>query len=143
MKTLHAYLIRQIVAALLLTVAVFTFIMCGFNGLSATCLLPCGVLMSFVGPGHNGPPLPANLLEHTPLIMLAFGIAGDLLSALPESERPSSEELLGSLVALARERGGPVVLHPLPPKASIINVTLKRNNLKEIFMFNRGPDRLP
>ena len=49
----------------------------------------------------------------TSIEMLAFGIAGDLLSALPESERPSSEELLGSLVALARERGGPVILHPL------------------------------
>ena len=37
----------------------------------------------------------------TSIEMLAFGIAGDLLGALPESERPSSEELLGSLVALA------------------------------------------
>ena len=45
--------------------------------------------------------------------MLAFGIAGDLLRALPESERPSSEELLASLVALGSERGGPVILHPL------------------------------
>jgi predicted TIM-barrel fold metal-dependent hydrolase len=49
----------------------------------------------------------------TSIEMLAFGIAGDLLAALPESERPSSEELLGSLVALARDRGGPVILHPL------------------------------
>ena len=36
----------------------------------------------------------------TSIEMLAFGIAGDLLEALPASERPSSEELLGSLVAL-------------------------------------------
>ena len=42
----------------------------------------------------------------TSIEMLAFGIAGDLLAALPESERPSSEELLGSLVAL---RGSEVV----------------------------------
>ena len=49
----------------------------------------------------------------TSIEMLAFGIAGDLLGALPDSERPSSEELLASLAALARERGGPVILHPL------------------------------
>ena len=36
----------------------------------------------------------------TSIEMLAFGIAGDLLAALPESERPSSEELLASLAAL-------------------------------------------
>ena len=49
----------------------------------------------------------------TSIEMLAFGIAGDLLAGLPESERPSSEELLASLVTLAQERGGPVILHPL------------------------------
>jgi hypothetical protein len=61
----------------IVTVAVLSFIMCGFNGLSALCMLPCGVLMSFVGPG-NGPPLPGNLLQHGPLLMLGFGIASAL-----------------------------------------------------------------
>ena len=44
---------------------------------------------------------------------LAFAIAGDLTIALPPSERPTSTELLPGLVALAKERGGPVILHPL------------------------------
>src|SRR5438552_4166596 len=57
------------------TVGVITFIMCGFNALSATCLLPCGALMSFVGPGNNGVFLPADLLQHAALLLLAFGIA--------------------------------------------------------------------
>lgn len=57
------------------TVAVITFIMCGFNGLSATCLLPCGVFISFVGPGNNGVLLPADLLQSAWLLFLAFGIA--------------------------------------------------------------------
>src|SRR4249920_2245700 len=58
------------------TVAVITFIMCGFNALSATCLLPCGIIMSFLGPGKDGQvPLPAELLQHAPLLMVAFGIA--------------------------------------------------------------------
>jgi predicted TIM-barrel fold metal-dependent hydrolase len=43
---------------------------------------------------------------------LAYAIAGDLLQALPEAERPSPAELLPGLVAMARERGGPVILHP-------------------------------
>jgi predicted TIM-barrel fold metal-dependent hydrolase len=47
------------------------------------------------------------------LDMLAFGIAGDLLRALPEAERPSSRELLANLVRMAEERGGPIILHPL------------------------------
>jgi predicted TIM-barrel fold metal-dependent hydrolase len=47
------------------------------------------------------------------LDLLAFAIAGDLLAALPESQRPSSAELLPALVSRARERGGPVILHPL------------------------------
>jgi len=45
--------------------------------------------------------------------MLAFGVAGDLLAALPEADRPSPQELLAPLVARAEERGGPVILHPL------------------------------
>ena len=45
--------------------------------------------------------------------MLAFGIAGDLLGALPEAERPTAHELMPSLVSRAESAGGPVVLHPL------------------------------
>lgn len=44
--------------------------------------------------------------------LLANGIAGDLLRALPPEDRPSPEELLPGLVALARKRSGPVILHP-------------------------------
>ncbi|MEO5841224.1 MAG: amidohydrolase family protein [Acidimicrobiales bacterium] len=54
-------------------------------------------------------------LEQLPsgMALLAFGIAGDLLRALPESARPSAPELLPGLVAIAKQRGGPVILHPL------------------------------
>jgi predicted TIM-barrel fold metal-dependent hydrolase len=45
--------------------------------------------------------------------MLAFGVAGDLLRALPETERPTPHELLPALVRKAESSGGPVVLHPL------------------------------
>ena len=45
--------------------------------------------------------------------MLAFGVAGDLLRALPESDRPTAHELLPALVRKAADSGGPVVLHPL------------------------------
>jgi predicted TIM-barrel fold metal-dependent hydrolase len=44
--------------------------------------------------------------------LLAFAIAGDLLAALPEAARPRPADLLASLVAAAKERGGPVILHP-------------------------------
>jgi predicted TIM-barrel fold metal-dependent hydrolase len=47
------------------------------------------------------------------LDMLAFGIAGDLLRALPDADRPSAMELLPNLVRMAEERGGPIILHPL------------------------------
>ena len=47
------------------------------------------------------------------LDMLAFGIAGDLLRALPEADRPSARQLLPNLVRMAEERGGPIILHPL------------------------------
>jgi predicted TIM-barrel fold metal-dependent hydrolase len=52
--------------------------------------------------------------EHLPrgVDRLAFGIAGDLLRVLPPERRPSAEQLLPSLVDLARSRGGPVILHP-------------------------------
>jgi predicted TIM-barrel fold metal-dependent hydrolase len=43
--------------------------------------------------------------------LLAFGVAGDLLSGLPPGDRPSATELLPALVARAKERGGPVILH--------------------------------
>jgi predicted TIM-barrel fold metal-dependent hydrolase len=45
--------------------------------------------------------------------MLAFGIAGDLLGALPAAERPTAHELMPALVQQAEAGGGPVVLHPL------------------------------
>jgi predicted TIM-barrel fold metal-dependent hydrolase len=45
--------------------------------------------------------------------MLAFGVAGDLLRALPEDERPTAHELMPALVQRAETDGGPVVLHPL------------------------------
>jgi len=45
--------------------------------------------------------------------MLAFGIAGDWLRALPEAERPTAHELMPALVERAEASGGPVVLHPL------------------------------
>jgi len=47
------------------------------------------------------------------LDMLAFGIAGDLLRALPDADRPTAMELLPNLVRRAEERGGPIILHPL------------------------------
>src|SRR5689334_24203793 len=43
---------------------------------------------------------------------LAFGIAGDLLRALPGDRRPDGRTLLPALVRLAQERGGPIILHP-------------------------------
>jgi predicted TIM-barrel fold metal-dependent hydrolase len=53
-----------------------------------------------------------------PLSMLAFGIAGDLMRAIPESRRPTPRELLPSLVAMAEKRGGPIILHPLHDSSS-------------------------
>ncbi len=47
------------------------------------------------------------------LDMLAFGIAGDLLRALPAEHRPTAMELLPNLVRMAEARGGPIILHPL------------------------------
>ena len=49
---------------------------------------------------------------------LAHGIAGDLLAALPEQDRPSARELLPGLVKLAESRGGPVILHPVHDSSS-------------------------
>ena len=44
---------------------------------------------------------------------LAHGIAGDLLRALPDDRRPTGPSLLPTLVRMAEERGGPIILHPL------------------------------
>jgi hypothetical protein len=44
--------------------------------------------------------------------MLAFGIAGDLLRALPADRRPDGRTLMPALVRMAEERGGPIILHP-------------------------------
>jgi len=48
-----------------------------------------------------------------PVERLAFGIAGDLLRALPPDRRPNGRALMPTLVRTAEERGGPVILHPL------------------------------
>ena len=56
------------------------------------------------------------------LSMLAFGIAGDLLRSLPESQRPSPAQLLPGLVAMAKEKGGPVILHPLHDSSAVERV---------------------
>lgn len=45
--------------------------------------------------------------------LLAFAIAGDLLAALPESERPSARALLPALFARADAAGKGVALHPV------------------------------
>jgi predicted TIM-barrel fold metal-dependent hydrolase len=50
--------------------------------------------------------------------MLAFGIAGDLLRALPAADRPSAHELMPALVRKAEASGGPVLLHPLHESSS-------------------------
>lgn len=47
------------------------------------------------------------------LEMLAHGIAGDLLAALPDDRRPDPATLLPRLHQMAAEHGGPVTLHPL------------------------------
>ncbi|HZQ88120.1 MAG TPA: amidohydrolase family protein [Acidimicrobiales bacterium] len=52
--------------------------------------------------------LPGDAVER-----LAFGVAGDLLRALPPDRRPDGRALLPSLVRLAEQRGGPVILHPV------------------------------
>jgi predicted TIM-barrel fold metal-dependent hydrolase len=44
--------------------------------------------------------------------MLAYGVAGDLLRALPADRRPAGRTLLPTLVRMAEERGGPIILHP-------------------------------
>jgi predicted TIM-barrel fold metal-dependent hydrolase len=52
-------------------------------------------------------------LESSGVERIAYGVAGDLLRALPEGRRPTGRELLPGLVRTARERGGPILLHPL------------------------------
>jgi predicted TIM-barrel fold metal-dependent hydrolase len=51
--------------------------------------------------------LPSDRVEN-----LAYGIAGDLLRAVPGDRRPDGRTLLPGLVRAAEERGGPVLLHP-------------------------------
>ncbi len=57
------------------SVAVITFIMCGFNALCMTCLLFCGMISANARPGNNGNFLPGDLIQHTPMIMLGIGLA--------------------------------------------------------------------
>jgi predicted TIM-barrel fold metal-dependent hydrolase len=49
---------------------------------------------------------------------LAFGIAGDLLEALPADRRPDGRTLLPTLVRMAEDRGGPIILHPQHPSSA-------------------------
>jgi len=51
-------------------------------------------------------------LPQTGVDRLAFGVAGDLLRALPADRRPDGRTLLPTLVRMAEERGGPIILHP-------------------------------
>jgi predicted TIM-barrel fold metal-dependent hydrolase len=51
-------------------------------------------------------------LPSDPVEQLAYGIAGDLLRALPAQRRPDGRTQLPALVRLAEQRGGPIVLHP-------------------------------
>jgi predicted TIM-barrel fold metal-dependent hydrolase len=44
--------------------------------------------------------------------LLAHGVAGDLLRALPPGHRPDGRTLLPTLTKMAEDRGGPVILHP-------------------------------
>jgi len=48
-----------------------------------------------------------------PVERLAFGVAGDLLRALPADRRPDGRTLMPNLVRMAEARGGPIILHPL------------------------------
>lgn len=54
-----------------------------------------------------------DLLPEGRLAGVAHGVAGDLLRSLPEDRRPSPTELFPGLIAIAKERGGPAVLHPV------------------------------
>jgi predicted TIM-barrel fold metal-dependent hydrolase len=69
------------------------------------------------GPGEH--PLEP-WLGHFPAGMeaLAHGIAGDLLRALSPDRRPDAATLLPTLVQMAKERGGPVILHPIHDSTS-------------------------
>src|SRR5262249_53518763 len=48
-----------------------------------------------------------------PVDYLAFAIAGDLVNCLPPDNRPTPRQLLPTLVQMAEDRGGPILLHPL------------------------------
>ena len=58
-----------------------------------------------------------------PVDYLAWAIAGDLVGCLPPAERPTARELLPRLVAMAEERGGPIILHPLHASSVAERVT--------------------
>jgi predicted TIM-barrel fold metal-dependent hydrolase len=44
---------------------------------------------------------------------IAHGVAGDLLRSLPADRRPSPPELFPGLLDIAKQTGGPAVLHPV------------------------------
>src|SRR5437762_12810248 len=64
------------------TVAVVTIIMCGFNALSATCVLFCGFVFPAVGHGNHADFLPGNLRQHAALILLGLGSRSAVTSRL-------------------------------------------------------------
>ncbi len=56
--------------------AVFTFLMAGFNALSASCLLLCGLVFAFLDQANQqqGGFLPADFVRHSAIITVFFGI---------------------------------------------------------------------
>lgn len=58
----------------IVVLSVFTFIICGINALSSTCLLFCGMLTAAIDNG-NGNFLPGDLMSHAWLILLVTGLA--------------------------------------------------------------------
>jgi hypothetical protein len=53
--------------------AVMSFVMCGFNALSAMGQLCCGVMLSLVGPDNGGPVMPADLINY-PFLLIFTGV---------------------------------------------------------------------
>ena len=64
--------------------AVVTFVMCAFNALCASCLLFCGFAFALVEQGNrnNGNFLPADLVQHTALLLLGIGITSAIAFVL-------------------------------------------------------------
>jgi len=50
---------------------------------------------------------------------VAHGVAGDLLASLPADRKPSPPELFPGLLEIAKQTGGPAVLHPVHESSAI------------------------